>query len=244
MARFLLLLLAACHLGGCVSLLMYDNKEIYAEVNSRAEPAFNRSLIHAVVPLDAAQSADPQFRQLAEQTARTLSAAGLTVLSPGHAPDDADLLVTASFTVGEWTPYSYTSYRANYIETGIESSRSVERVNKRGEKVTTTTYTPRTEFAGLVEYEQPSSRRDITLVLTAKPRAPAYDSPKELWSVTVNSENSFLYHPATPAHLLKAAQGQIGRMSKASLSVRHDDVGVIFIRTGRPARERSLAERN
>jgi hypothetical protein len=213
---------------------MYDTDSITAAVESKAAPAFNRSLVHAVVAENPAQEADPEFRALAEQARRTLTAAGLKVIAPGSPQDTADLFVTVRYEVGPWRPYTYTSVRSVYVETGIESSRTVEHINKRGEKVSTTTYTPRREFAGYEDYEQPSSKRDIVLTMKAKANSTGGRTAREMWSVTATSENSILFYPATPAHLLRAVQNQVGGTSSTKQTVPYKGLDVSFIRTGKP----------
>jgi hypothetical protein len=243
------LLAVALHLGGCMSLLMYDTDSVDAAVESRAARTFDRSLVHAVVAEDPAQAADPNFRPLAEQTRRMLACAGFKVLPPEAPAAAADVLVTVRFDVGAWRPYTYTSVRSVYVETGIESSRTVERINKRGEKVSTTTYTPKREFAGLEDYEQPSSKRDIVLRVDARANPARGGAPEQMWSVTATSENSFLFYPATPAHLLKAVQSQVGSTASTKQTVGYKEPGVAFIAhrqaaSAPPARGRSGGSRD
>ena len=231
MWRILLLSLAlSAGLGACVG-FGYGDPSASVFVESRAEAGIKPTLTYAVAAKDARQAAEPEFAKMAAATRRMLSSAGFVVLPPEQPVELADVRVNATHSIGPRQPDSFTSYRPVYVETGIESSRTVERVNKRGEKVSTTTYTPRTAYAGLEEYTGYTHFQDQTLTLEAVNRRTA----SRLWSVKVEARMYPEVRNATVPLLLAAAQAQVGKtMSRAPVQVLWSDPTLAFIATGKP----------
>ncbi len=232
MWRLYAALVMALSLAGCAT----TDSQFTSTVMGRADPSFTPRLSHAVVAADAGQAGDPGFPELAAATRRMLMAAGLAVLPAGRPSGEADVAVTVAYTVGAPQIRVDLHNRPIYGEVGIASSTTVERTNKRGEKISTTTYTPRIE---IVDYELSSSTNFTyahTLSITgvrkgADPRA------APLWAVDA-AYTAWTPDPKqTSAFLLRAVQAYVGKSTgmRETVQFPNADPGVNFILSGAPA---------
>lgn len=197
-------------------------------VRSSATSKFDPTARHAVVVTDFTQKTQADSAELVKQTRRMLEAAGVPIAQEGERLTSADVRVSVAYDVGPPEFSSYTIRRPVYGTTGIASKTTVTRTNKHGERISETTYTPRTEIIRYDEEVRPLVKITHTVSLLAHE-----GSAKEpVWSVRVSCTAS-TNERGYAGYLLRAAQSYIGKGGDAvEVGVAENDPGLIFILAG------------
>ncbi len=219
----------ALALASCVSLEPEPIPSSFT-VRSSAASAFTPTARHAVVVTDFSQKALPDSAQLIVMTRRMLEAAGFPVVRDGERVTASDVKVSVAYDVSAPEFSSYTTRKPIYGERGVASKRTVTRTNKHGDKVSETTYTPRTEIVRYEEEVNPLILFTHTLSLEAHKGS----ATTPLWTVKVSRKGS-TGDREYAAFMLRAAQPYIGKGGDAvEVRVAEGDPGLIFIRAGQP----------
>jgi|GEM_PF-4949871 len=132
---------AAVALGGCIS------DPVTSWVVSTAGAGLDASKTHVVAPASDALGNDPRFSVTAEMTRWALRGAGLQVLSANEPRSGTEPVVTVAFTAEPTIVTRYTTQNPIYSAPPSFTSRTVERIDSKGRKITETTYDPPTSAA-------------------------------------------------------------------------------------------------
>ena len=231
MLRTVAAIALAISLAGCVEMETetgYGPPVTPFTVRSSAAEGFTPTARHAVVVTDFSQKAQADSAELIGETRRMLQAAGVPVVREGERLTAADVRVSVAYDVGQPEFSSYTIRKPVYGTTGIASKRTVTQTSKHGDRVSETTYTPRTEIVGYDEEVRPLVKFTHTLSLVAR-KGSAKDP---VWSVRVSHIDSTGSRDYA-AQMLLAAQSYIGKGGDAvDVGLVQNDPRLAFILAG------------
>ena len=221
-------LAASICLASCATLFPPARLDVTSTASTKFDPSLSYGVIAQVNGIGLTSA------QLATYTRRMLTAAGLKLVPENQQQDSADILVSVLY---EDPPLfgTYNTYELSYKTTGIDSSTTVEHIDDKGRKISTTTYTPHREATGLERVEHTVVVFAYELLLTASARD-AKKSAKPLWAVDVRATGSESKLALNAPYFLKAAQPYVGKTTDmVRVVVPQSDPGAKFIKTGRAA---------
>jgi hypothetical protein len=203
-------------LSACASI---EGKSFGASIEAVSAGTFNPGLRHRVVYEGAEEATNPVLLEVIDQARAMLQASGVTLAEPTSA---ADVVVTVAFLQWPAVVNTYTTREAVYGPTGIASSRSVERTDKQGRKVTTTTYQRDYGIVGYEDVQKASAYYPYVLTLKAYDLRGGRRGFWPMWTVEAKhysgkSTDRYL------AYLLRAGQPYVGKMTKTWSEVAWND---------------------